>query len=280
MTWAVAKRASGTRRPGAPPASSGHVRDEEGFGLGRKTGLWLMRQEIVPEMLTDATVVVFDVLLATTTLLAIAEHGARSIRAVATLAEAEALRVGPDGPRILGGEQGGYKAPGMDRGPLPTEYPPEVVAGRDVVFVSTNGTPTLAAVAPARTVLLGCLRNAPAVARVLDARTTEDLYLICAGSRGHASWEDFLAAAAVLDAIADPGELNDAALIARDFGARHRGALGTLLPRGRVGRWLAARGYADVLAYAGEVGASDLVLEATVDGIRPVSAAHPARRGA
>jgi 2-phosphosulfolactate phosphatase len=243
--------------------------------LRRKTGLWLMRQEIVPEVLDGATVVVFDVLLATTTLLAIAENGARSIRAVATLAEAEALREGPDGPRVLGGEQGGYKAPGMDRGPLPTEYPPEVVAGRDVVFVSTNGTPTLAAVAPARMVLLGCLRNAPAVARYLDANNQDDLYLVCAGSRGHASWEDFLAAAAVLAAMQDPGELNDAALIARDFGERHREDLGALLPRGRVGRWLAARGYADVLAYAGDVGASELVLAAAADGVRPVS---PVRR--
>ena len=67
----------------------------------------MTRQEIEPEKLSDATVVVLDVFLATTTLLTILENGARSVLPVASLAEAEEvgealgakrLRVGPVGP--------------------------------------------------------------------------------------------------------------------------------------------------------------------------------------
>jgi hypothetical protein len=41
------------------------------------------------------------------------------------------------------------------------EQPPEVVAGKDVIFVTTNGTRAIADAASAERVLLGCLRNLP-----------------------------------------------------------------------------------------------------------------------
>jgi phosphosulfolactate phosphohydrolase-like enzyme len=49
----------------------------------------MTRQEIEAEKLFDATVVVIDVFLATTTLLTILENGARSVLSVASLEEAE-----------------------------------------------------------------------------------------------------------------------------------------------------------------------------------------------
>ena len=49
----------------------------------------MTRQEIEPEKLSDATVVVIDVFLATTTLLTILENGARSVYPGGSLKEAE-----------------------------------------------------------------------------------------------------------------------------------------------------------------------------------------------
>jgi 2-phosphosulfolactate phosphatase len=79
--------------------------------------------------------------------------------------------------------------------------------------VTTNGTRAIADAAPAEKVPLGCLRNAPAVARHLEESGTDSIYLICAGPAGH-----FLGAATVLSCM-DTNEwrLNDGAWMAPDF---------------------------------------------------------------
>ena len=159
----------------------------------------MTREEIVPERLAGATAVVVDVFLATTTLLTILENGARQVFPVASLQEAESARERLDASSVLrGGEQDAARIAGYDHGPFPEEYPPETVADKDVVFVTTNGTRAIADAAPAERVLLGCLRNAPAVARYLEDSRTDSVYLVCAGSAGRFAVEDCLGAATVL----------------------------------------------------------------------------------
>jgi 2-phosphosulfolactate phosphatase len=101
----------------------------------------MTREEIVPDRLAGVTAVVVDVFLATTTLLTILENGARRVFPVASLEEADSVREELDAPNVLrGGEQDAHRIEGYDHGPFPEEYPPEVVAGKDVIFVTTNGT--------------------------------------------------------------------------------------------------------------------------------------------
>src|ERR671912_2842148 len=101
----------------------------------------MTRQELAPEKLSGATVVVVDVLLATTTLLTILENGARSVYAVASLEEAEEVggELDPNG-LLRGGEQGAERIEGYDLGPYPQEYAPGVVSGKVVLFVTPIGT--------------------------------------------------------------------------------------------------------------------------------------------
>src|ERR671932_2193008 len=97
--------------------------------LLKRLRVLMTRQEIKPERLPDATVVVVDVFLATTTLLTILENGARNVFPVASLEEAEEMRGGLDERRLLrGGEQGAEKIEGYDLGPYPKEYVPKVVS--------------------------------------------------------------------------------------------------------------------------------------------------------
>src|SRR5918997_3165183 len=111
----------------------------------------MTRQEIEPEKLPDATVVVVDVFLATTTLLTIHENGARNVFPVATLVEAEEVGERLDGAHLLrGGEQDAERIEGYDLGPYPKEYAPEVVGGKDVIFVTTNGTRAISSAEPAK----------------------------------------------------------------------------------------------------------------------------------
>src|SRR5215217_778398 len=195
-------------------------------GIGdflKRLRILMTRQEVVPERLSGATAVVFDVFMATTTLLTILENGARNVYPVASLEEADKVKEKLDtGSLLRGGEQDAARIEGYDHGPFPEEYAPEVVGGKDVIFVTTNGTRAIADAAPADKVLLGTLRNARAVAHHLDASGTDSVYLVCAGAGGRFNVEDFLGAATVLSSMdLDGFRLNDGALLALDFAERH-----------------------------------------------------------
>ncbi len=227
----------------------------------------MTRQEIVPERLAGATVVVLDVFMATTTLLAILENGARDVYPAESLEEAERLheKLGPENV-LRGGEQDAARIDGYDHGPFPEEYAPEVVVGKDVIFVTTNGTRAVADAAPAERVLLGCLRNAPAVAREIEASGTDSVYLVCAGSAGRFTVEDFLGAATILSHMkAQDWRPNDAAWLALDFMQRHEGDVHEALKKSRAGRWFIENDRTDTFAFVADIGASSLVPE-IIDG--------------
>src|SRR5215210_6240792 len=249
-------------------------REGDGRSLKRLRVL-MTRQEIEPEKLPDATVVVVDVLLATTTLLTILENGARNVYPVASLEEAEEVGDRLDRARLLrGGEQDAERIEGYDLGPYPKEYAPEVVAGKDVVFVTTNGTQAIGAAAGARELLLGCLRNAPAVARYLEESGTESVYVVCAGSAGRFTLEDFLGASAILSRLNRDGylgdwRLNDAAWMALDFAERYEGKDTEALKRSWAGRWFLENDWAEEFEFVGDVGASDIVPEVVDGRLRP-----------
>jgi len=221
----------------------------------------MSRREISPEELAGATAVVIDVLAATTTLLTILENGASRVFPARSLEEAEAVGDRLDASWVVrGGEQGGDNIPGYDLGPLPEEYPPEIVAGKDVIFVTTNGTRAIAAADSADEVLLGCLRNAPAVARYLEGSRSESVYVICAGSKGRFNVEDFLGAASILSRMdVSDWYLNDAARLALEFADLHMGNTRRVLESGRVGRWFVENERIETLDFFGEIGASELV---------------------
>lgn len=225
----------------------------------------MSRQEIPPDRLADATVVVLDVFLATTTLLTIFENGARGVYPVGTLEEAEELRQRLTEP-LRGGEQGAERIEGYDFGPSPVEYSPEVVGDREVIFVTTNGTRALAESASAERVIVGCLRNAPAVAHYLETAGTDSIYLVCAGSGGRFTLEDFLGASTILSYMHTEGwRLNDAAWMALELAGEYQDREVEALKHARAGRWFAENDRLEELEFVGDVGASDLVPK-VVDG--------------
>ncbi len=236
----------------------------------------MTREEIVPERLAGATAVVVDVFLATTTLLTILENGARRVFPVASVEEAEDARQKLDASSVLrGGEQGAKRIQGYDHGPFPDEYPSGVVADKDVIFVTTNGTRAIADSASAERVFLGCLRNAPAVARYLEDSRADSVYVICAGSAGRFTVEDFLGAATILSYMDTKGwRLNDGAWMALDFMERYRGRELDALRQSRAGRWFFEHDQVGTFEFVGEVGASDLVPEVVGGKLRRANSAE------
>jgi phosphosulfolactate phosphohydrolase-like enzyme len=126
-----------------------------------------------------------DIVRASTTVLTLCERGAAPIRFATDLDEARrrAAQFG-DERALLIGEQGGIIAPGFDLDNSPTAASTAAVAGRGVVMRTSNGTFALARLAAAPVVLVGCIRNGPAVVEqaITDALARNlDVLIVCAG---------------------------------------------------------------------------------------------------
>ncbi|MCL6577681.1 MULTISPECIES: 2-phosphosulfolactate phosphatase [Kyrpidia] len=227
-----------------------------------KVYLWTAKEQIDPYRLRGGVAVVMDVLLATTTMITIMERGVGRVFPARDLADALELKKRWLSPRLLtGGEEEGREVPGFDLGPFPEEYSEDVVAGRDVVFLTTNGTPALRRSEEADRVLLASLRNAPAVTEYLQRHAFSEVYLVCAGSKGRMSLEDALCAGVIAGGLEAAGwELDDGAIVVRDAARANRGRVVEALSRGRVGRWFTRVGREQTLAFAGAVGASDALV--------------------
>jgi 2-phosphosulfolactate phosphatase len=162
---------------------------------------------VTPEELEGGTVVVIDVLRASTTIVYALEAGAREVVPCGEVGEARAIAAQlPPGEAVLGGERGGLKIDGFDLGNSPTEYTPERVGGRTVVFTTTNGTQAMLRCRKAGRVLIGAFVNATAILEELASG--EQVHLLCAGTRGEFSRDDILLAGLLVDWLQRRGGMN------------------------------------------------------------------------
>lgn len=188
--------------------------------MTRQLHVHLLPQLVPREHVAGGTVVVIDVLRATTTIVAALAAGATAVIPCGEIEEAR-QRAGQLGPAaLLGGERGGRPIAGFDLGNSPAEYTAERVAGKTVVLTTTNGTRALLHCRQAARVLAAAFANCSATAAALDTAT--DIHLLCAGSEQTVSFEDTLLAGAIVQACetrpATANQsilLNDQALIAK-----------------------------------------------------------------
>jgi 2-phosphosulfolactate phosphatase len=169
-------------------------------------------QFVAEHQLAENTVVVIDLLRASTTVAAALAAGARCVRPFTEVAFALSAADGRLRSEIvLGGERGGQIIDGFDLGNSPAEYTADVVFGREVLFTTTNGTWALEHARLATTTAMGCLWNLSAVAQAVSQ--AEHLHILCAGTGGNVSREDLLAAGAYVEKLASfgPWQLNEAA---------------------------------------------------------------------
>jgi 2-phosphosulfolactate phosphatase len=178
-----------------------------------KIDLYPLAKDAPPEAPADATVIVVDLLRASTTIATALAAGAECVMPFAeiddTLAAAQAY--GRQNV-LLGGERGGRLIPGFDLGNSPSEYTPERVAGRRILFTTTNGARALHHAWNARRVLVGSLANRTAVARM--AAKASRCVVLCAGTDGYPALEDIYAGGLIIERIlaaSGPWTLNDEA---------------------------------------------------------------------
>jgi 2-phosphosulfolactate phosphatase len=149
--------------------------------------------------LAGKTVIVFDVLRATTTIASAFSAGVTRIRAFADLAEARAAAASAVPRPILCGEQNALPAPGVDLGNSPRQFRPEH-AGREIYLSTTNGTKAMNAARSASVLLVAALVNASLAAKKA-AEAGLDAVLLGSGTNAAVSMEDTIGAGAVCAAL-------------------------------------------------------------------------------
>ena len=161
------------------------------------------------------TVMVIDVLRATSTIAIALANGAEMIIPVRNIDDALELKKQlPDA--VLAGERKGEILDGFDIGNSPHEYIKENVEGKVIISCTTNGTAAIDAAKGSPAVFCGAIINAQAVADTLLAQNS-DLVILCSGTDGQISYDDIIGAGAVIYKIYEKETdiyMSDAAKIA------------------------------------------------------------------
>jgi len=179
---------------------------------------------VVQADLGGVTALVIDVLRASTTIITALTNGCAAIVPVADPQDARrrAAAAG-DGAALVAGERRGEPIPGFDLGNSPVEFQSPHVRGKTVYFTTSNGTRALLASRTAAAIGIAALLNATAAAAWATA-TGRDVIIVCSGSHGRHSLEDWtcggLVIARILTAAPD-AELTDAARDALGTGRRY-----------------------------------------------------------
>ena len=162
--------------------------------------------------LTGKTVVVIDILRATSCMVTAMAHGIASIKPVASLEECADLK---SQGYICAAERDGRQAEGFDLGNSPFSYMNKDLVGKNLGMTTTNGTYAITHSAAADCVVAGAFLNLSAIVEFLHEQPN-DVLMVCAGWRGMINAEDTLFAGAVAHMLGDDfSYTTDAPMIAK-----------------------------------------------------------------
>lgn len=223
-------------------------------------------------LLRDKTVVVIDVLRASTTITYAMAAGAREIIPVASVDQAMKI-VGNlfSTATMLCGERGGKRIEGFKLGNSPAEYTKEIVEGKSLILTTTNGAVALTKAKYARHCYISSFVNLSASVAALSALTDlEDtgLTIICSGREDEFSLEDATCAGMLLELLAKtmPVELTDGARTVLSIAKEYGGNILETLQESDHGKYLTGIGFAEDIVTSAQIDSVPIVpvLEQTV----------------
>ena len=211
------------------------------------------KEDLDHERLDGKVAIVLDVLFATSTIVTALANGSSEV--IPTLDEAGAraeAQKHPDGSYILAGELYAETLPGF-ASPTPLALLRESIAGRKLIYSTTNGTVALRQSSAAAFVYAAALLNGEAVIRhVLKHHPRHTILIVCSGSMGMVNLEDLYGAGYLVDLLSSSLDENldfsDAALAVRSL-FRSEDPADCLL-RARVGRMMVERDLAHEVHFA------------------------------
>jgi len=195
--------------------------------------------------LAGVSVLVIDVLRASTSIITALINGCAAVIPVATAEEAHQRAAAlPSHTVLIAGERRGEPLAGFDLGNSPFDFTVERVSGKTLIMTTSNGTQALLAARGAAAIGVAGLVNLGAAAMwALGGR--RDVTLVCAGERGAISLEDHACAGLLVDRLQreEPAaELSPTAREALAVGRRYGKDVGRLGEDSSWARHLTSRG--------------------------------------
>ncbi|HET7521889.1 MAG TPA: 2-phosphosulfolactate phosphatase [Bacillales bacterium] len=227
-----------------------------------KCHLLMKKEDIDGNQLDGKIAVVFDVLLATSTITAGLYHGAKEV--VPVLNGDDALAEAADREEsncLLVGEYEGLTLKGF-LNPSPLQLK-ERVRDKTMILSTTNGTVAVRKATPAKKVYVASLLNGEAVAKQIKEKySNETVVVICSGSAGAFNLEDFYGAGYFLDCLAEEDgdlEFTDAARAAMYFYRGNSNRPEEMLHLSRVGEMLTRFGLHEDVCFVSQRGIFPIV---------------------
>ena len=211
----------------------------------------------------DKTIVVIDVLRASTTIVTALFNGAREIIPVTTVERAAKISGRLFGDVVLlGGERNGKMVQGFNLGNSPAEYTEERVKGKAIVFSTTNGSQAIEKARYAQLLLVCAFVNISAVATTLSD-LNRDFIIVCSGRDGTFSIEDTVCAGMLLHLLQDQHRreltFSDAAYAAFLLYKAHSKNILKMVRNSEHGKYLADIGFAEDLKQCAQVDVMGIV---------------------
>ncbi len=181
--------------------------------------VYACHQDIDDRKIRDRSLVVIDLLRASTCIVQAVDNGARSVIPVGEVEEAVNIHRARGGQTLLAGERHGLKIDSFDLGNSPQDFLPEIIRRRVIVMCTTNGSAALERLRRFYPVWVGCLRNRKALCEQL-VRDGKDIAIVCAGTDGAFSADDIFCAGSflrALRALTDSVKTDDLGLTAECF---------------------------------------------------------------
>ncbi|SUB89166.1 Probable 2-phosphosulfolactate phosphatase [Porphyromonas macacae] len=169
---------------------------------------------------SGAAVIVVDIFRASTTIVTALSNGAKGILPVTTTEEARII--GTKNNYLIAAERNVRKCDFALLGNDPSEYLPEIIQEKRIVFTTTNGTKSIriALENGAKEVLVGAFINLSATIDYLQKKQYKEVIVLAAGWKGQMCMEDSLYAGALVSILLKNNQgdaCNDGASMAKDL---------------------------------------------------------------
>ena len=151
------------------------------------------------DLTENKSVVVIDVLRASSVIVTALFNGAQSVVPVKTVDAAFDTADNKRSNCLLAGERDTRKPDGFHLGNSPLDYKKEIVSGKTIVLTTSNGTKALNRINNAKEIFIGSFLNVDAVVKKLNGK--EQVALVCSGTNNTFSMDDAMCAAMITDKL-------------------------------------------------------------------------------
>jgi len=206
----------------------------------------------------EAIVVVTDVLRASSAIVTAFMNGVERIIPVGTLEEAKAYK---DKGFMVAAERDGLVRDFADFGNSPYNFTPERVAGKQIVYSTTNGTNAIHLASSGKQVLIGAYLNLGALAKYIR-QEQRDLLILCAGWKNKFNLEDTLFAGALAQLVLEDDQfasICDGTLGSIDLYNAAKGDMMAYISKVAQNGRLKKNNLDDVIGYCHETDLTDLI---------------------